>query len=788
MAEAARIGFGRALWLLLRLQLIRLRRQLSAGFRVFSRKKVDGKRTATAPKSRGGLVLGALLVVAMFFGFISIAQQSVNNIRNHAETAAISTETIPGDTTAGLPAESGVADRMVRISHLATLLLLAAITLFTIGNGELVRPDWDLEWLATLPISMAALIHTRILTRAVINPSGYLFLWPFLSALAWQESGFLTALVSGFFATFCLLVVAATVQTLCDTGLKLRLSPAQLRNLQAAISIAGVIALYLGLSPGMPSGSGLVGRWALALPSWALWLPPGLAVQAMTGSTWPAGLGLLGLLAAEVILFAALGAALLKRELRHGIIAGGGREAARRSAAKETAAQPARARLASRRLLLTPIQARELLLLGRDRNFLVQTLVLPVIMIGAQVLFNGGGSAIFSSVYDSPQIIASVTFGIAAYALMFSAFQTLNTEGQALWILYSVPQSLESVLRQKAILWGTLCLIYPLAMFGYIFATQPVMPPRLIELAIFVLIGIPVLATIATSLGVFACDPLSPNVQRRVKISYSYLYFLLSSIYAYALYANTLWQRIALLILTTSLALALWQKARDRLPYILDPVASPPARVSVSDGLIAAQLFFVIQGIVGLIVSRGAERLAGSDMLIAFSIAGAVTFIAMRFAFWRLKAEGVPRTFGRGAGRAMAAGAVAGSAAAGLAYIYLFLTPLPALFEAPSESLVPSGEDALMFAILAIAAAPLFEEFIFRGLVYGGLRRSLGVTASILASAALFAIVHPPVGFVPVFAVGVATALVYERSRMLIGPMTVHAVYNGFILGFQFLG
>jgi ABC-2 type transport system permease protein len=785
MAEAARIGFGRALWLLLRLQLIRLRRQLSAGFRVFSRKKADGKRTATAPKSRGGLVLGALLVVAMFFGFISIAQQSVTNIRNHAETAAISSETIPGDTTAGLPGASGVAERMVRIAHLATLLLLAAITLFTIGNGELVRPDWDLEWLATLPISMTALIHTRILTRAVINPSGYLFLWPFLSALAWQESSFPAALAAGFFATFCLLVVAATVQTLCDTGLKLRLSPAQLRNLQAAISIAGVIALYLGLSPGMSSGSGLVGSWAAALPSWALWLPPGLAVQAMTGSTWPDSLGLLGLLAAEVTLFAVLGAALLKHELRHGVIAGGGREAARRPAAKETAARP---RLPSRRRLLTPVQARELLLLGRDRNFLVQTLVLPVIMIGAQVLFNGGGSAIFSSVYDSPQIIASVTFGIAAYALMFSAFQTLTTEGQALWILYSVPQSLESVLRQKAILWGTLCLIYPLAMFGYIFATEPMMPPRLVELAVFVLLGIPVLATIATSLGVFACDPLSPNVQRRVKVSYSYLYFLLSSIYAYALYANTLWQRIALLILTTSLALALWQKARDRLPYILDPVASPPARVSVSDGLIAAQLFFVIQGIVALILSRGAERLTGSHMLIAFSIAGAVAFIAMRFAFWRLKAEGVPRTFGRGAGRAMAAGAVAGSMAAALAYIYLFLTPLPALFEAPSESIVPSGEDALMFAILAIAAAPLFEEFIFRGLVYGGLRRSLGVAASVLASAALFAIVHPPVGFVPVFAVGVATALVYERSRMLIGPMTVHAVYNSFILGFHFLG
>ncbi len=32
---------------------------------------------------------------------------------------------------------------------------------------------------------------------------------------------------------------------------------------------------------------------------------------------------------------------------------------------------------------------------------------------------------------------------LAAYTLMFSAFQTLNAEGQALWILYCVPQSLE---------------------------------------------------------------------------------------------------------------------------------------------------------------------------------------------------------------------------------------------------------------------------------------------------------------------------------------------------------
>ena len=61
-----------------------------------------------------------------------------------------------------------------------------------------------------------------------------------------------------------------------------------------------------------------------------------------------------------------------------------------------------------------------------------------------------------------------------------------------------------------------------------------------------------------------------------------------------------IWQRAALMILTALVAMALWQKARDQFDYLLDPSASPPPRVSVADGLIAALLFFVLQGLVGL--------------------------------------------------------------------------------------------------------------------------------------------------------------------------------------------
>jgi membrane protease YdiL (CAAX protease family) len=38
---------------------------------------------------------------------------------------------------------------------------------------------------------------------------------------------------------------------------------------------------------------------------------------------------------------------------------------------------------------------------------------------------------------------------------------------------------------------------------------------------------------------------------------------------------------------------------------------------------------------------------------------------------------------------------------------------------------------------------------------------------------------------VPVFGLGLAAAVVYERTRMLAGPMIVHATYNAMVVTFQ---
>jgi membrane protease YdiL (CAAX protease family) len=490
------------------------------------------------------------------------------------------------------------------------------------------------------------------------------------------------------------------------------------------------------------------------------------------------------LLVAEAAIFLLLGLVLLKQLLRYGIIAAGARESGRAERLRK--ATSGSRKQSEGRWGLTAIQGREVRLLGRDRNFLVQTLVMPIILVGTQIVFNQGVTAWLASINNHPEYLAIAAFGVAAYLLMFSAFQTLNAEGQALWMLYTFPVPLESILRQKALLWGAASLVYPVAIFGFAVASYgPAL--SMLQPAFLVLIGVPVFAIIATSLGVFACDPLAQNLQRRVKVSYTYLFLLLASTYLYSLYASSIWQRLSLLILTMLLAFALWQKARDHLPYLLDPAASPPARVSVSDGLIAALLFFVLQGIVLLIRSTDSHKLTGFDVLLAFSVAGATTFGVMRLAFWRLKSQGVPRVFGRGVAPALMLGVVGGAVASAAAILYLKLTLYLSLFETTQgTALLGSDYTALIF-ILAVVAAPIFEEFIFRGLIFGGLRRSMGVAGAVLASAAIFAIVHPPVSVIPVFGLGIVTALVYERTRLLIGPMAAHAVYNAVVVGFQYL-
>ena len=156
------------------------------------------------------------------------------------------------------------------------------------------------------------------------------------------------------------------------------------------------------------------------------------------------------------------------------------------------------------------------------------------------------------------------------------------------------------------------------------------------------------------------------------------------------------------------------------------------------------------------------------------------TYGLMRLVYWRARTADVPRVLGDRVPAALLRGAIAGVIASLVALAWLHFAPAPT----PPATRVLDSELAGL-AIIAIAAAPVFEEFIFRGLIFQGLRRSFGLAAATLASAAIFALVHPVHAMVPVFVMGALAALVYERTKMLAAPMTVHAIYNAVVVGWQ---
>ncbi len=115
----------------------------------------------------------------------------------------------------------------------------------------------------------------------------------------------------------------------------------------------------------------------------------------------------------------------------------------------------------------------------------------------------------------------------------------------------------------------------------------------------------------------------------------------------------------------------------------------------------------------------------------------------MRLVYWRTKAAGVPGLIGADVRRALLWGAGGGLAAALVGVAYLIVIARLGWFPAaPGGALALTPTTMIWLGALAVAAAPVFEEFIFRGLIFGGLRRSLGLGAAMLASAAVFAIVH----------------------------------------------
>jgi ABC-2 type transport system permease protein len=295
--------------------------------------------------------------------------------------------------------------------------------------------------------------------------------------------------------------------------------------------------------------------------------------------------------------------------------------------------------------------------------------------------------------------------------------------------------------------------------------------------------------------GTLSADPSATLAEPRHRPIPLLFCFLLASVYSLAIYFGSLWVQLGQVILFALLAVALWQKVQDRIPYLLEPGASPPPRLGLTHGLIAAVAFINVQQVLLAVLAAATDLPDGVRWLVAFASSGAVVALAALFLLRKvpdlLATTGlvVPRSEPRtriapALLRAVLAGLLAGLFAAA----YLFVINQIGVLRVWKESVGPArtaGGFGSALAVLAVylLAAPLFEEFVFRGLLFRGMRRSMRPAFAILGSAAIFAVVHSPVAALPVFVLGVAAAFSFERSRRLLAPIVTHAVYNAVAVG-----
>ncbi len=97
------------------------------------------------------------------------------------------------------------------------------------------------------------------------------------------------------------------------------------------------------------------------------------------------------------------------------------------------------------------------------------------------------------------------------------------------------------------------------------------------------------------------------------------------------------------------------------------------------------------------------------------------------------------------------------------------------------EMITNSTQNELLLLVgLVVVVGPLFEEIVFRGVLYRNLRSRFGVPVSALLSGLIFSVVHGDLmAVLPLTTLGIVFALLYEKTNSLWASWICHALWNG---------
>ena len=444
-----------------------------------------------------------------------------------------------------------------------------------------------------------------------------------------------------------------------------------------------------------------------------------------------------------------------------------------------------------------PLYRKEILWFIRDRSAIVQTILIPITVAGAQ-LFNMRG--LLSLAGNGWNYLCGVGIVFGTYFLWILGPKSLSSEGAALWISLTWPRGLESLLKAKAWLWSLIssAIVALVLCFAAIRFPASAWKIALVGIGWFFFSRsmaekTVTLVTVASSSG----EPEKIPASRRWAASLGMLTF--------AIGVCTGQWHIAIMGIVYSYmtAAAMWQNFRARLPFLYDPWSEklPPAP-TLMHAMIAISI--LVEG--GAVLTGIALGVAGPKNIavvqsVAYCICAVIVSIVLSgflsnrdvsprsIWFWYdagpNKGDVKPWWSELSPSSSLLIGAAGGVALGLFAHGYLavlHLFPFAAQMIDKSREQMANPALHIAYAVAAVGFAPFAEEYLFRGLLFRALDREWGGWHAVIGAAAFFAIYHQPLAWLPVGLVGVANALLFKKTGRLAPAVLLHMVYNAVVL------
>jgi len=464
-------------------------------------------------------------------------------------------------------------------------------------------------------------------------------------------------------------------------------------------------------------------------------------------------------------------------------------------------AGPAQPKKGTARFGKEPLYRKEFLWFIRDRSAIVQTILIPLTIGGYQVFHMRYLLAHAQGAWNY-LCGAGILFG--TYFLWILGPKSLSSEGTALWIALTWPRGLESLLKAKAWLWSLIST----GMVALVLAYAAVLFPANIWKIVLVGVGWLIfsrsmaektvtLVTVTSSSG----EPEKIPWGRRMAAQLGMLTFSIGVL-------TQQWHLAIMgIVYSYVTAAAMWQNFRARLPYLYDPWSEKlPPPPTLMHAMIAISILVEGMAVVTgfLVIVTGPQNMAAAQAMgygicaVLVSV-GAANFLSGRGVHsrdvwrWQAKSAHEPRPWWQ-ADEArkskfpllLLAGACGGLLLGFFAVGYIAtLEHIPATAEIlrkSSAQMAKIPNFKLPYTVMAVLFAPFAEEYLFRGLLYRALDREWGGWQAVIASAAFFAIYHPPLSWLPVVLLGAVNALLFKKTGRLAPAVALHMVYNAVVL------